>query len=184
MKELSLHILDIVQNSITAQATLIEIIIDENIHQDFLSIEIIDNGVGMDKELVEKVFNPFVTTRTTRRVGLGLSLLKASAEGCGGYAKLMSEKGVGTTLKTMFKHSHIDRPPLGNMPQTIITIIMGKPDIDYIYKHTYNGKEFRFYTKEVKDVLDGVPIETNSVLQWIKDYIIEGLNSISKDKVE
>lgn len=190
MKELSLHILDIVQNSIKAEATLIEIKIIEAIKKDCLIIEIKDNGKGMSRDLLKKVTDPFVTTRDTRRVGLGLSLLKATAQQCEGDLLVESEEGVGTRIHTTFQHSHIDRAPLGRMEDTLITLLIASEDenedvvnertVDYIYKHQVNDQSFIFDTREVKKILAGTPINDLEVLDWMKDYLKENLETLVK----
>ncbi|SHJ22025.1 Histidine kinase-, DNA gyrase B-, and HSP90-like ATPase [Geosporobacter subterraneus DSM 17957] len=178
MKELSLHILDIIQNSISAKASLITIFIEEDDVKDRLSIEITDNGVGMDEEMLEKVADPFVTTRKSRRVGLGISLFKAAAESCEGSFTIQSIKGKGTTVIALFQKSHIDRVPLGNMAETIAACIHGNEEIEYFYKHVYNGNTFIFDTKEIKQILGEVPITSVDVISWIKEHIQEGLNEL------
>ena len=135
MEELSLHILDIVENSVAARADLIEIIISEDKKKDLLSIEIIDNGEGMDKKTVKKALDPFYTTKTVRRFGLGLPLLSEAAKAADGRFSIKSKIGEGTKIKADFQYSHIDRQPLGNIGQTIITLVMGNPEIDLIYVH-------------------------------------------------
>ncbi|QEK12318.1 sensor histidine kinase [Crassaminicella thermophila] len=182
MKELSLHILDIVQNSITAKATFIQIIIEENEKENFINIKIIDNGIGMNKDLLEKVINPFVTTRKTRKVGLGISLFKAAAERCNGRFYIQSELGKGTEIFASFERDHIDRAPLGNMVDTIITIIMANEKIDYVYKHTFNECEFIFDTREIRKVLGGMPLNDVAVIDWMKNYIIDGIKELYKNK--
>ncbi len=190
MKELSLHILDIVQNSIKAGATLIEIRIVEELKKDRLIIEIEDNGKGMSQGLLEKVTDPFVTTRDTRRVGLGISLLKATAQQCEGDLLIESEEGVGTKIHTTFQHSHIDRAPLGSMEDTLVTLLITSEEveedqektttIDYIYEHQVNDQSFTFDTREVKDILGETPINDMGVLDWIKNYLKENLETLVK----
>lgn len=179
MKEISLHILDIVQNSIAAKADSITVKIVEDLTTDTLVIEIIDNGSGMDKELAERIKDPFTTGRKTRRVGLGVPLLYDACTRCDGNLKIQSERGKGTTVIAWFKHSHIDRAPLGNMIETILTIVMGNPEIDFIYIHNYNSKEFCFDTREIKQALGEVSINEPQVLSWIKGFLEEGFNSLS-----
>ena len=123
MQEISLNILDIAQNSIRADATLIEIIIEENPETDLFAFTIKDNGCGMDAEMVKTVSDPFVTTRTTRKVGLGISLLKAAAQQTGGDIKLESELGVGTVIRADFSYGHIDRQPLGDISAVMVSLI-------------------------------------------------------------
>ncbi len=178
MRELSLHILDIAQNSIKAEAETIRIAIMEDTHEDKLTIKIKDDGIGMDRDVLEKVVDPFYTSRTTRQVGLGIPLFKASAEQCDGFFDIKSQLGAGTEIVAVFKHSHIDRVPLGNMPDTIVTIINACDTIDLIYTHCYNGKNFTLNTKEIKKLLDGVPISNIDVVRWLKEYVLEGLSEI------
>lgn len=175
MKELSLHILDIIQNSITAKSSFIKIKIIEDLVNDTYCIEIEDDGIGMDEELLKKVLDPFVTTRTTRKVGLGLPLFKASAIQCDGSFEIRSQLGTGTFVRAMFRHSHIDRPPLGNMADTIITCIMANSSIDYFYEHYFKNNKFIFNTREVKEKIEELPITDLSVINWLKEYIKESL---------
>ncbi|QXM05745.1 ATP-binding protein [Crassaminicella indica] len=178
MRELSLHILDIVQNSIAANATFIEIIIDENDEKNCMTIEIVDNGIGMSEELVKKVVNPFVTTRKTRKVGLGISLFKAACERCNGKFHIESELGKGTKIIASFEKNHIDRAPLGNMVDTMIIIILSNEKIDYLYKHRINKEEFVLDTRELRKVLGDVPLSNTEVIDWIKQYMVEGLEEL------
>lgn len=180
MRELSLHILDIAQNSIKADAECLRIVVIEDIEADKLTIKIKDDGTGMDSETVKKVIDPFYTTRTTRKVGLGIPLFKTSAEACDGYFEIKSQLGVGTEITAVFRHSHIDRVPLGNMPETIVTIINGCDKMDLVYTHTYNQQSFTLNTKEIKKLLDGVSINNLDVITWLREYISEGLNEIMK----
>ncbi len=131
MEDLSLHILDIAENSVAAKADRIEIRVVVDKKNDLLSLEIIDNGTGMDKDTIKKALDPFYTSKTVRRVGLGLSLLSESAKAANGKLTLESKKGKGTRVKAEFQFSHIDRKPLGDIDQTIITLVMGNPDIDF-----------------------------------------------------
>src|SRR5699024_6349238 len=153
MKEVSLHILDVVQNSIHAHPSLITLKIVENTIKNQLIIIIEDDGIGMDKEMQDKVLNPFFTTRKTRKVGLGLPLLQAAAQACGGDLVITSEKSQGTILQVNFQYDHIDRSPLGNMTDTIISIILSLGEIDLVYSHQYNQNEFVLDTREIRKVL-------------------------------
>ena len=150
MEDLSLHILDIVENSIIAKASTIRIKVVEDMEKDLLTIEIRDNGQGMDEETVKKVLDPFFTTRTTRKVGLGLSLLGQAARESGGNIEIESEPGRGTRVEATFGYSHIDRKPLGNMEATLTTLIVGNPEVDFIYEHKKGELEYRLDTKEVR----------------------------------
>lgn len=181
MKELSLHILDIVQNSISAKSSFIEIKINEDLIKDILKIEIIDNGIGMDEQLLKKVLDPFTTTRTTRKVGLGLSLFQASAIQCDGSFEIKSKVGQGTYVNASFKHSHIDRPPLGNMVDTLLTCILANENTDYFYEHCYKDKKFILDTREIKKILVELPITHIEVINWLKEYLKESLSTLVKN---
>ncbi|MTI68782.1 MAG: ATP-binding protein [Firmicutes bacterium] len=178
MKELSLHILDLAENSIDAEAKLLKITIKELLKEDKLIIIIEDDGKGMDEEFLSKVTNPFVTTRKTRGVGFGLSLMKASCERCEGNFKIDSKKNVGTKLKASFEHSHIDRAPLGKIEETITTLINNNKDINIVYRHVVNTNEFVLDTREIKEMLEDVDINNADVLLWIRDYIKENLKEL------
>ncbi len=135
MEDLSLHILDVVENSIEANASKIEIKIIEEKSRDLLVIEIKDNGRGMSKETINKVLDPFYTTRTTRKVGLGLSLLAQAAKESNGNFEINSKVGEGTVVKASFQYSHIDCKPIGNMNDTIVTLIISHPEINFVYEY-------------------------------------------------
>ena len=178
MRELSLHILDIVQNSITAQAKLITVEIIEDIPSNLLKITISDDGKGMDAETLKKVNESFTSSRTTRKTGMGIALFRAAAELAGGGLSLESEPGKGTVTTAVFEHGNIDRMPIGNMSETMVMLVMKAADIDFIYRHIYNGNVFEFSTKEIKDVLEGAPIDDYEVLQYIQNYIHENLTEL------
>ena len=148
MEDLSLHILDIAENSISAAARRIEIRIDEDQSKDSLTIEIKDDGKGMDKQTLQKAIDPFFTTRNTRKVGLGLSLLAQAARESDGKFDLSSELGKGTIVKAIFRFSHPDRKPIGDIYETIRTLIAGHPGIDFLYEHRKNNSIYRFDTRE------------------------------------
>jgi anti-sigma regulatory factor (Ser/Thr protein kinase) len=178
MEDLSLHILDIAENSISAGANRVEIRILEDLHKDIFSLEIKDNGEGMSQEVLKKVTDPFYTTRTTRRVGMGLSLLSQSAKEAEGDLSITSEEGKGTSVYAYFKHSHIDRRPLGNIADTLIVLIVGNPDSDFFYEHKRNNNTYSIDTKEIKSELGGIPINTSEVIEIIKNDIRNGLRSL------
>lgn len=163
MRELSLHILDIAENGITAGADCIHILVEEAPDEDMLNIKITDNGHGMPAEKIEKLTDPFVTSRTTRRVGLGLSLLAAAAERCEGMLGIKTESDVGTEVEATFRYSHIDRAPVGDMAATITTLIMGNSKIDFIYTHIINGRDFTMDTREIRAEM-GAESLTNPVV--------------------
>ena len=179
MQEISLNILDIVQNSIRAEAALIEVTIEEIPTDDVFSFTVKDNGCGMDEEMVKRVTDPFVTTRTTRRVGLGISLLKSLAQQTGGDIKLESEVGVGTVIRADFSYSHIDRQPLGDISAVMVSLISMNPTIDFVYTHFYEKEKFSLDTRELREILGSeVSLSEVSVAQWIGEYINSGLTEI------
>jgi len=160
MEDLSLHILDLVQNSISAMAHLVEITIVEDSEKDWLTIIIKDDGIGMEEHVVDRVTDPFYTTRKTRKVGLGLPLFKATAEGCGGIFNIISTPGVGTCIEAGFVLSHIDRPPFGNLADTMITIILCNPEIDLVYSHSTSHGFFDWILGKYVRELQGYPLIT------------------------
>lgn len=179
MKELSLHILDIAENSVKAEASLIKITVSEDTQNNLLTICIDDNGCGMSEEFLKNVKDPFHTTRTTRRVGMGISLFEAAAVQCGGGLDISSKEGIGTSVTVRFLLNHIDRAPLGDMAGTMQTLIGGSPDINFIYRHTKDGKEFVLDTRQMRSALDGVPLNTPEVLLWVCDSVNEGINELN-----
>ncbi len=178
MKELSLHILDIAKNSVKAKASLITININENEENNLLTIEILDNGCGMSEEFLKTVKDPFSTTRTTRKVGMGISLFEAAAMQCGGGLDISSELGKGTSVFVRFELDSIDRAPIGDMAGTMTTLISGSPEVDFVYSHKKNGKEFVLKTEEIKAVLGDVPLDLPEVVMWIDGYVRDGLGEI------
>lgn len=175
MRELSLHIMDIVENGLSAGADLIQVSVSEASKQNRLRIIIKDNGRGIPADLVEKVLNPFYTTRTTRRVGLGLSLFREAAKRCEGEFNLLSKEGEGTEVSADFRLDHIDRAPLGDMAGTLTSLIMGSPDVDFVYTHDVDGKVFRLDTRDVKRELEGLPINRPEVVRYLGALIRESL---------
>lgn len=180
MEEIALHILDIVQNSIVACANLISIDIEEDYTNDKLIITIVDNGKGIEKHLLDKVVDPFYTKRTTRKVGLGLSLMKQSAEQAGGSFIIESEVNKGTTVKAIYQHSNIDRQPLGDMPQTISILVASNPDINFTYQHKVNENTYYFDTRQIKEVLEDVPISSPEVRVFIQQMLKQNIGMLSK----
>ena len=181
MEDLSLHILDIVENSITAGAKKIKINIIEDLKKDLMEITIKDDGKGINKEIIDKILGPFVTTRTTRNVGLGLSLFAEAARQAGGDIIIKSEPMKGTTVKATFQHSHIDRKPLGNITDTLVSLIIGNPEVDFYYFHKCNGRTFSFDTKEIKTTLDGIPIYHPEIIRFIREELKKGISEIRKN---
>ena len=180
MRELSLNILDIAQNSISAGASLITIEVSENRTDQTLFIGIYDNGRGMSEEQVKSVIDPFFTTRTTRKVGMGIPLFKMAAEQTGGSLEIKSELGVGTEVKAYFKTDSVDFTPLGDVASTIQMLITMNTDRDFVYKHMVDGKEFVCDTREIKAILGDVPLDSYEISQWILEFIKENTEVLYK----
>jgi anti-sigma regulatory factor (Ser/Thr protein kinase) len=160
MEDLSLHVLDIAENSIAAGAQQVEIRVLESRRKDRLSIEILDDGRGMSEDMLQKATDPFFTTRTTRRVGLGLSLFEQAAKRAGGEFKIVSNPGVGTKVTGVFQYSHVDRQPLGDMDQTLFALIVANPQIEFTYLHQTDDSEVALSTREIKAQLGDVAINS------------------------
>ena len=175
MRELALHILDIAENSISAGATRIRIAVEEDLKDDILRIVIEDNGKGMDAGTLAKVTDPFVTSRTTRKVGLGIPFFKAAAEACEGGLNIQSQPGQGTTVAVTFKHSHIDRMPLGDLAGTLQTLIIGTPEVHWVFKYRVNQETFVFDDGPIKETLDGLSLSEPAVMKYIRDTLRSGI---------
>ena len=171
MKDLSLHILDIAHNSIRANAKNIHLKIEEGIHEDLLSISITDDGSGMSPEQVKSITDPFFTTRTTRKVGLGIPLIKQRADECNGNFSIESDLGKGTTLYMDFQSSHIDLPEMGDIAGVVSGLCCSHPNIHFIFDFNTPSIAFHFDTEEVLEVLDGLPINTPEVEMFIREMI-------------
>jgi len=182
MKDLSLHVMDILQNSITASADLIEFTIEEDKINDTYIMIFKDNGCGMAPEMAKAVVDPFVTSRTTRKVGLGIPLLLQNAERTGGYIELKSELGKGTVLKAVFGHENFDRPPLGDISGTIIMTASSNTDIEFIYTHKTDLGEYIFDTREIKEALDEVDISSPAIMRYLQEMIDENLDEIKIER--
>ncbi|MBQ3052852.1 MAG: sensor histidine kinase [Clostridia bacterium] len=177
MKELSLNILDIAENSVKAGATLTEIsVLEEN---DTITLVIKDNGSGMTDEVLKSVTNPFYTTRTTRKVGMGLPLLKLEAEMTGGSLTVESRhisdypNNHGTVVTAVFYKNHIDCTPIGDVVSSMTTLIQGHPDIDFLFLHKMENKKVLLDTRELRNALEGVPLNTYEVIKWIEEFLNE-----------
>lgn len=178
MKELSLHLLDVVQNSIEAGASKIEIKIIEDFETDVLIMEVSDNGRGMTDEQRSEVLDPFYTTRKTRHIGLGLPLLLEACRRCEGNLEIHSLPGKGTKIQATFRHSHIDRAPLGDIPSVLMTVLFAENNIDWLYIHKVNQEEFRLESSEIRKELVDVPITHPKVRNWLLGFLIKGENHL------
>ena len=172
-----MHIMDIIQNSLGADAKVIRLEVEEDKEKDRLLIRVEDDGKGMDNGELRRVQDPFYTTKREIGVGLGIPMFKWVAEHCGGGFEMKSVPGEGTTIEATFSLSHIDRPPLGDLPGTVLSTVISNPDVRFIVK--YKGKgEFFLDTQEIKETLDGVPLTSPAVIRFLKEYIGDGLKSV------
>jgi hypothetical protein len=184
LREIALHILDIAENSIAAGASLIEISIEEDIQNDRLNISVRDNGRGMDEQMLAQITDPFVTSRTTRKVGLGLPLFKAAAEACNGYLQISSTIGRGTRVDVEFQRSHIDRMPLGDLAGTMLNLVVCHPDIHWLFHYRAGEQEFIFNDEPIKTELAGIPLTEPAVLTFIRTSLTEGVETIQQTLAE
>lgn len=173
MPEIALNILDVAENSIRADARLVKIEVLVQTAQDTLTVIISDDGCGMSEEQVKRVQDPFFTTRTTRKVGLGVPFFKQAAECTGGSFLITSKEGIGTIVKAVFGLSHIDRMPLGDINATIHTLIVFNETVDFYYKYAYNENYFELDTRELKEILGDVSFQNAEVSRFIRDYLEE-----------
>ena len=180
MQELSLNVLDVAQNSVSAGASLIEIGVAEDTAADRLTIVIKDNGCGMTEEQVKRVIDPFYTTRTTRKVGLGVPFFKMAAEATGGSFSIESEPGIGTTVCAVFGLSHIDRMPLGDMNATMHQLIVMHPECDFLYIYKYDDRQFTLDTREFKEILGDIPFDVPEVSAYLKQYLSENESEVNQ----
>ena len=177
MRELSLHLLDIAENSISAGASRIVISVREDLVADELWLEVSDNGKGMSPEMVEKVLDPFVTSRTTRKVGLGVPFLKMTSEQTGGSLDIYSEKGVGTEIKAVYKTNHPDCIPLGDLAGYLILLLIANPGINFAFTYEMDEEKFEMSTRELKE--NGIEELSNAEMSAaVKEYINENLKEL------
>ncbi len=178
MRELSLNILDIAQNSVAAGASRVEIEVREDTAERTLLIRISDNGCGMSEETLRRVQDPFYTTRTTRKVGMGIPLFKMAAEMTGGSFSIASEVGKGTVVTALFRTDSIDFTPLGDAESSVCALVTMNENINFVYRRRLDENEFVFSSDEIKEVLDGVPLNEPSVAKWIGEYLTEHAESL------
>lgn len=183
MRELSLNILDICKNSTKAGATRVEINLELDEAKDIFSIEIIDNGSGMDSEFLKNITNPFTTTRTTRKVGMGIPLFKMSAEQAEGEFQISSQKGVGTKVFASYKISSVDRMPLGDFASTMQLLIAGDPKIDFILRVSNQSERYDFSSKEVANVVGEENMCEVEVINYVYEMIKENTFEILGGKL-
>ena len=160
MEELALHILDLAENCIAAGARHVQICVTENQRDDQLRIEVSDDGAGMNSEALQRSTDPFFTSRTTRRVGLGLPLFEQAAKRAGGEFRIESRPGGGTKVTGVFRHSHPDRQPLGDIGQTLLTLVVGSPQVEFTYRRRTDDSEVFFDTQDLRARLGNVPLSS------------------------
>lgn len=184
MRELSLHILDLAQNSIVADAKNLIIEINEN-ENGYFVFRIIDDGRGMNPELLEKIRDPFVTTRNTRKVGMGIPFLDMVTKQCNGSLHIASEIGKGTFVEALFDKDNIDRPPLGNLAESIKVLLAGSPNIELKLVYKANAKEFVFTTQEIKNALgDAADFAQPELCKWVEDFLNQEISRLRCDQEE
>ncbi len=170
-----MNILDVAENAVRAGASLVEISLRQDSSENRLLLTIADNGSGMDAETLRRVVDPFYTTRTTRKVGLGVPFLKMASEMAGGSFSIESSLGEGTTVAASFQADHIDLAPLGDIGSTISALVAGSPDIDFIFLYQKDGAAFSFDTRQARDILGDVPLSDASVALFVRDHVSEGV---------
>jgi hypothetical protein len=178
LRELALHVMDIAENGLSAQADLLTLHIVEDRKKSHLRVTITDNGRGMSQETLQRVTDPFFTTRTTRRVGLGLSLLREASKRCDGAFEIKSEEGKGTEVSASFRLDHIDLAPMGDMAGSLVSLIMGYPEVDFVYTHEVDGHAFHLDTRDIKKELEGVPVNHPEVLKYIGGVMRNALSDL------
>lgn len=187
MREIALHLLDIAENSVAADSRTIRMDVLEDVQDDLLKVSVTDDGRGMDEETARRVLDPFYTTRATRKVGLGIPLLKLAAESSDGGLSLETESGKGTRIEASFRHSHIDRMPLGDIGMTMLTLLVSYPHVNWTFNYEVNGKDgsrqFLLDDKEIKSVLGDVPLTEPDVLKFLRGMIEEGIASVAPEPV-
>lgn len=181
MLELAQHILDIAENSIRAGAKLIVIFVEEDSGKNLLTIEINDDGCGMKKEEIDRALDPFYTTKTVRNVGLGLPLLTEATRQAGGKLDLQSREGKGTKVRATFRLDHIDRQPMGNIPATLIGLFVANSDVDFIYDHRHNDRQFKLDTRQIREEFYDVPLYHPEIIKYMRNVIEEGLREIKTE---
>ena len=182
MQELSLNVLDVAENSVRADASLVEITVEEDTAAGWLTIVIRDNGRGMTPEQVQTVIDPFYTTRTTRKVGLGVPFFRMAAQLSGGDLTIQSQVGAGTTVTATFGLTNIDRMPLGDMNGTISTLVQCNPQIDWVYTRRLDGRELVMDTRQFREILGEVPLDSPEVLQFLGEYLRENTAELLAEK--
>jgi len=186
MKEIALHLLDLAENSVSAHAQTVHIDVREDFRTNQLITSVEDDGDGMTDEMVKQVVDPFTTSRTERKVGLGIPLLKESAEACQGGLKITSAPGAGTKVEAIFQHSHIDRMPLGDLPSTFLTLTLAHPEIHWVFTYTFNPpykgsiRSYEFDDQPIKETLGELPMTHPEVISYLRCSLEDGIAEARK----
>lgn len=185
MREIALHLLDIAENSVAAQANIITLSVKLDLAADLLQAKVQDDGRGMDEATIARVIDPFYTTRTTRKVGLGIPLLKAAAEACNGYLTIQSAPGKGACIEVAFQNSHIDRMPLGDLSSTFLTLMVAYPRIRWIFEYSCQAENneveiFVLDTQEIIAALGDIPFCEPTVLNYLRNFLDEGIAQVAQ----
>jgi hypothetical protein len=178
VRELSQHITDLIENSVRAEARRVQVTLEEDLAADLVTARVEDDGRGMSPEVVAAAMDPFYTTRSCRKVGLGLPLAQATAERCGGRLEIESALGRGTKVTMRLGRSHVDRPPLGNIRATVMAALVGHPEVEISYRHRVGDRSFELDSAAIKRELDGVPISHPLVLGWLERFLSQGLAEV------
>ncbi|MBR3644422.1 MAG: sensor histidine kinase [Lachnospiraceae bacterium] len=173
LPEISLNVLDIAQNSIKAGASLVEIKVSIMREEHLLTLSIEDDGCGMDAEQLERVIDPFFTSRSTRKIGLGVPFLKQAAEASGGNFRISSEVNVGTCVSATFHTDNIDCMPLGDINSTIFSLVTTNEELNFVYTYRVNEKEFTLDTREIREILGDVSFQNGEVSSFLREYLSE-----------
>ena len=182
MKELAMHVYDLMENSTAANSKDVKLTIRDSLKDNDFHFTIEDNGKGMSPEFLAKVTDPYTTSRTTRKVGLGLPLIKMNTENCGGGMKLTSELGVGTRLEFWFQHNHLDRPPMGDLAGSLVMLLSAHEDIHFVITYQTDQDEFVLDTDELKEALDGMSLNDIHIINYLKEMINENLKAIGANE--
>jgi hypothetical protein len=178
LREIALHLLDIAENSVAANAKTITLTVEQDLQNDRLKLAVDDDGKGMNEDLLAQVTDPFFTTRTTRKVGLGIPLFKEAAEACNGSLTITSTPGRGTRLEAEFQRSHIDRMPLGDLAGTLLTLVVAYAYIHWVFVYRANGAEFVFDNEPIKQELGDVPLTEPVILAFVREMLEQGVADV------
>jgi anti-sigma regulatory factor (Ser/Thr protein kinase) len=180
LREIALHLLDIVENSVAANAKAITLTVEEDLQNDRLRLAVQDDGKGMDEKLVARLGDPFATSRKTRHVGFGIPFLKAAAEACDGSLRITSAVGKGTRLEVDFQRRHIDRAPLGDLAGTVLTLVVAYPNIHWVFSYRADDAAFVFDNEPITEILGEVPLTEPAILAFVREMLEQGVAEVQR----